>query len=486
MKKIVVIIFVCLMIFPLFFFGCSKENKQINSYDIVLNYDNLTQTAACHESVNYANLSENALSDICFHLYPKAFSENSKQTVVSNALKEKAYYDDNFYGNIEIQNVKIAQNDVEFNIDENDILQVLLSKTLYPDERVQIDIDFLLILPHINHRFGYGDNTVNFGNFYPIVCVYENGFGFKKDGYSSNGDPFYSDVANYHVTVNYDSKFLLASTGEQSTTNRGETKSTKVIANNVRDFCFVLSEKFSCVEKQVGETKVKYFYYDDEDAEKSLQISCDALKTFNDMFGKYPYKQLCIVKSNFVHGGMEYPNLVMISDDISNHLDYEYVIVHEIGHQWWYGVVGNDEFDEGWVDESLTEYSTLLFFEQNRQYGLNYSDMINNANSAYKQFLGVYTKIYDNFDTSMNRKLNEFKTEPEYVNLVYTKGVLMYDTIRQMVGEKKFLKCLQKYFEKYKFKNVTGDELIEVFEKYANNDVGNIFRVWLNGDVVII
>ena len=99
---------------------------------------------------------------------------------------------------------------------------------------------------------------------------------------------------------------------------------------------------------------VKYVgYFSDENINDCLDISKEAVAYFNDTFGKYPYKTLTISKTPFMFGGMEYPGLVFISDSIEDEIEYKKVIVHEIAHQWWYSVVGNDESKEAWLDESL-------------------------------------------------------------------------------------------------------------------------------------
>ena len=144
----------------------------------------------------------------------------------------------------------------------------------------------------------------------------------------------------------------------------------------MRDFAAVLSKKFEVKKEKVGATEVAYYYYDDEQADASFNTAVKALKTFNEMIGKYPYKTLSVVKTNFVHGGMEYPNLVYISENLNNYEDYTNVIVHEIAHQWWYGVVGNNAYANGWMDEGLTEYTTALFYEFNKEYNIKKDDVI--------------------------------------------------------------------------------------------------------------
>lgn len=177
-------------------------------------------------------------------------------------------------------------------------MTVVLPSEIYPDENVKICLDYTITLANINHRLGYGENTINFGNFYPIVCVYENGFVENK--FVSNGDPFYSDIANYNVQITYNEKYTMASSGDviDEKIENGR-KTTSVKGEKLRDFCFVLSEKFQKTSNTVDGVTVNYYYYDDENYEDNLTLSCQVLQEFSNMFGEYPYKTLNVVKTSF-------------------------------------------------------------------------------------------------------------------------------------------------------------------------------------------
>jgi len=286
--------------------------------------------------------------------------------------------------------------------------------------------------------------------------------------------------------LDYAKSFSLATSGEVLEQKDCEERTVSTIsANNVRDFCFVLSERFDKVCQMVDEVEVQYFgYKGDEDLDKNLSVAVNALQTFNEMFGVYPYKTLSIVKANFLHGGMEYPNLVLISDNLENE-DYEYVIVHEIAHQWWYGVVGNDQYNHAWLDEGLAEYSTLLFFKYNSQYGQDFNQMIKNAEKSFKLYADVFMKVNGKVDGQMDKAVCEYATEPEYVQCTYTKGALLMDSIRKSVGEKKFIKALQQFYEKYQFQNVTPEDFIAIFNKTSKTDLEGLIKSWLYDKVVL-
>ena len=492
MKKIwkvgMVLVF-CMM----FVFGCgnanmdiSKQSKKLNTYTMELTYSP-DHTLSGNETLNYTNRTDTTLNNLCFHLYPKAFSEGAVNKPVS-ALNEKSAYPNNFSaGDIVINAVKVNGTDAnfEFNGVDNNILKVYLGFDLEPMDSVKVSIDFLVQVPNCNHRFGYGNNTVNLANFYPIVAVFENGE-FILDPYNSNGDPFYSDMANYEVKITVPSNFVLASTGEQSSVVNTEDSSTyNLKAKTVRDFAIVLSEKFEQISDTIDGTKVTYYYYDDEAAQTNLQTGLDAVATFNKLFGKYPYSTLAICKTNFVHGGMEYPNLVYISDEVTG-ADYKNVIVHEVAHQWWYGVIGSNAFRHAWLDEGLTEYSTALFYEENPDYGVNYDELIKNTNNSYATFVDLYSEVLGDLDTSMNRHVDQYNTEPEYVYMTYVKGMLLFDNLRQVIGRNNFLSGLKLYYETNAFNNVTPDHFVAAMEKASKRELKSFVNAWVEGKVLIV
>ncbi len=471
-------------------FSCSFESeKKLSNYELNLTFDDETMTLDGEETIEYINNSDNMFTNLYFHLYPNAFREEAKNAIVSQLDRDDAYPNGESYGEISINKVYNENENLDYVIEGEDenILNISLKEELYPDETVVIKIDFSVTLANINHRLGYGENTINFGNFYPIACVYENGKGFSQDLYHSNGDPFYSDCANYDVSITYPSSYKLASSGViKKTSQDGDNICSEISETKIRDFCFVLSDKFEVVSTKIDGIEVNYYgYINDDNLQSCLEISAKAISTFNDMFGEYPYQQISVVKSNFVQGGMEYPNIVLISDKYSLQNDYNYVIVHEIAHQWWYGVVGNDEYNHAWQDEGLTEYSTLLFFRENSDYGIDFDSCINNTLASYKLFEKIYLQVTGEVDDRMDRALNEFNTEPEYVQCTYNKGVLLFNTIEETIGENKFIKALKNYYKSFKFENASPADMIDCFNKASGYDIENLFYSWIEGKVVI-
>lgn len=485
---IMVVVSVCCV-----FGGCKnnslhKVSQNLTNYTLNLSFDDETKTLSGSQEVDYINSTDVTLNEVKFHLYPNAFSASAQTKPVSSAYKTKAYPNGENYGGIEVTKVQVEGKTQQVNIGapDQEVLTVSLAEELFPEESVKIFLEYKVLLPNCLHRFGYGDNTYNFGNFYPIACVYENGE-FKTDAYGSNGDPFYSDMANYDVTINCESDFTVATSGEQTHNSTSETarRTIKATAKAVRDFAFVMSKKFEVISAKAGKTTVFYYYYDDQNAKENLQAGVDSINTFSELFGQYPYSTYSVVKTNFIHGGMEYPNLVYISDSVDSLTEYKNVIIHETAHQWWYNLVGSNACEYAWLDEGLTEYSTLMFYMKNQNYKVNVKESLNNSLSSYLLFSEICTSVYGKFDSSMTRNVNTFRGDMEYVYVTYVKGVLFFDNLSELVGQKNFIKALKLYFKENCYKNATPNNMISAFEKVCKRELKSYFDSWTQGKVVL-
>ena len=465
-----------------------EKKDDITIYVQNLNLDTTNMVLEGKEEISFFNYTSNVLNEIHLHLYPNAFRKGAKAKVVSLSNYDKAYPNGVSYGKIDIESVSTKNNRAN-NIDanyldyivagEDENILIIKIPELYPDERFNFEIGFSVNIPRINHRFGYGENTINLGNYYPIICVYENN-SFIEDLYDSNGDPFYSKIANYEINITYDKELTMASSGCCNTSLDGDKKISTVLAKNVRDFAMVFSSKCSLLQQQFDGVNIGYFYYGDTRPNDTMQTICKVLET-NKKYGKYPYQNLNVVEANFVHGGMEYPNLVLISDELVDYETYINVVIHEVCHQWWYGVVGNDEYSYGFLDEGLTDYTTARFYDYYPEYGISSKEIFFNALKSYANFVKIYGDVRDDFSTNMQRKLCDFETENEYVYISYVKGMLLFASLQDMLGIKKIDKCLKYYYDCNKYKEATPNDLIMAFNLASGRDFTSYFYSWFNG-----
>lgn len=463
--------------------GCDKgKSIDRHRYEITAEYSDGVITAS--ETVYYYNNTESEIAELKFNLYANAFRKDAKYTPVTAEQRPLCYYDGVDYGYISILGVYVSDEEVGFEItgrDEN-VLKVPLEVSVYPLETVQVTVNFKVKLAKVMARTGICEKTVNIANWYPVLCVYDNGF--VEYEYYSTGDPFYSECSDYSVSLTIDDTFLVASSGVTVSSKRGDNKITyNFEASNVRDFAMVLSKEFDHITVTDGGVEVNYYFYKDSLPEKTVKTAVLAIKTFSKLFGKYPYAKLDVAETRIFAGGMEYPCLAMISDDLNDE-EREEVVIHETAHQWWYAAVGNDEVSYAFLDEGLTEYSVILFYENNPEYGKTRTEFIKTAMKSYTTYCSVYEKLFGEKNTSMMRKLYEFSSDYEYVNIAYMKGALMFDFLRQSVGDVAFYKGLKKYYSDYSFKNATPYDLAGVYEKSGCKTNG-FFESWFSDKVVL-
>jgi len=348
---------------------------------------------------------------------------------------------------------------------------------------VTLDICFLTKLAKVNHRTGVTKKTVNLGNFFPILCGYTNG-AFYECVYYSDGDPFFSECADFSVTLTVPKEYVVASTGKTEKEKTLESKKEYTMsATNVRDFAVVLSDCFEIVESKVKGVEIKYYYYNDEQPAAHLAAAQEALLHYSSTFGEYPYETYSVVQTGFCYGGMEYPALVMISDALSEE-NCVYTIVHETAHQWWYAAVGSNQVENAWQDEGLSEYSTALFFEKHPSYGFTREQIIASDLAEYRSYYNVYSQVFGEANTSMTRSLKDYLSEYEYRCIAYDKGAVMFDMLRTSIGDKKFFSGLKHYYSEQKFRTASPESLIGCFEK-SGVDVAGFFDSFLNGKAVL-
>ena len=484
MKKIISIIciFCCLASISIYT-GCVKDENKISEYkiDVVLEGNRIKGL----EEFTYYNETECAISQLKFNLYANAFRKGAKYSPIGEQYISSAYKNGISYGDIQITSVTNGKENLNYSVsgeDEN-VLVVDLMAEIFPSEKTTVVIEYVITLANVIARTGINETTINLANFYPILCAYTKD-GFYECVYYSSGDPYYSDCANYNVSFTCDNKYTVATSGVEIKSKEYSNLIKRTYQlKNARSFAIVVSENFEVITSKIDDITINYYFTYDQTPQKSMECIVDSLNTYREKFGEYLYSQYSVVQTEFMQGGMEFPALVMISDDLeySAHLE---VIAHETAHQWWQTAVGNNEIEQPFLDEGLVEYSVVIFYETNPKYGLTRENIIKSCENTYKTFCSVSDYIYGKTDTTMNRALNEYKSEYEYVNVAYVKGCLMFEHLRNFIKDKDFFDCLQAYYRKYSYKNATVDDLISVFEKKSGDLIGFI-QSFIEGKVII-
>lgn len=472
----------CLAAMPVFV-GCGNRSGKVSEYEIECEL--IGDELFGKEKFTYYNSAETAIEELKFNLYGNAFRKGAKYSPVNGQYDGRAYYAGKSYGEMKIKSVSSAGQKLGYEIcgkDEN-ILSVKLSSPVYPEEKTAVEIEFSLKLAKVIARTGINKKTINLANFYPILCGREES-GFFECEYYSIGDPFFAEVADYKVTLCAEEKYTVAASGKITESKHADGKTTSVYKlDSARSFAFVLSENFESVTAKAGNAEVNYYFYKDDAPEETLKTAVRAINLFSEKFGEYIYPVYSVVQTEFVQGGMEFSALTFISDALEEKA-YREVVVHETAHQWWQTAVGNNEVKYGFLDEGLTEYSVIVFYENFAEYGYTRENLVLSAETTYKTFCSVYDKLFGGVNTAMLRSLADFSGEYEYVNAAYIEPVLMYDLVRKTVGDERFFTALENYYEKYKFRVAKPYDVAGEFERvYAGSD--GIFKSFYEGKAVI-
>lgn len=462
--------------------SCQKETKVYIRYEITAEYSPENKTLAGVEKVTFENGGDNEISVLKFQLYPNAYRENALYKPVSTAYRDSAYYAGESYGEMVISSVNGSKG-WEVSGEDKNILCVYLLEPLYPEDKVVIDIAFMTKLANVNHRTGVTASTVNLGNAFPILCGVVDG-GFYECVYYADGDPFFSDCAEYKLNLTLPKEYVLASTGERMEERTLESKKAYTVsAMNARDFAMVLSTKYRLLCAESGGKRIEYYYYADKNAAETLSAVTESFAYFERTFGGYPYPVYTVAETDLYCGGMEYPCLSMLSSSLQGEARIR-AAVHETAHQWWNVAVGSNSLENAWQDEGIAEYSAIAFFENYEKYGVKREDAVTDALREYRSYYDVYGSVLGRMDTRMTRHLKEFISEYEYRCLSYDKAVVMLDTLRKSVGDKKFFGALKKYYAENIFRNATVADFVGSFER-VGLDVHGYFDGFLNGKVIL-
>jgi len=452
-------------------------------YKIDVDFDPEAKKIVAQQELTITNNNATEFKELYFHLYPNAY-KNPDEVPFTEEYMSLAYPAGFAPGYINLKKVVAGTREADYKI-EDTILEVNLDEVLKPNQKITLKFEFEVQIPPSIANFGYGDNTYNIANWYPILAVYDEE-GWHKDPYYSIGDPFYSQVGLYEVNIKTPKEYTVAASGSL---NQKREENGKVVwsfsTGLVRDFAWLASEKFETKASNVGNTKVTSYYIKgtEEYGQKALEYGKNAISFFNKYFGEYPYKDYSIVAANYIFSGMEYPNLVIISDEYYGpgiNLEYlEYTVVHETAHQWWYGLVGNNQIEEAWLDEALTEYSTQLYYEY--YYGKEISQDI------YEKFT---LNPYRYFESSITlgpilRHLSDFPSWDDYSATVYNRGAIMFKDLEARMGKPKLQEALKLYYKQNIYRNATGKDLIKALNEVTGTDWTDYVYDWLRATEIL-
>lgn len=370
------------------------------------------------------------------------------------------------------------------------ILKISLPVALPPGGQIELTLAFQGIIPldfgGESAPAGYGiynlsDGVLTLSGWYPILAVYD-AQGWNLDPVSELGDSVYSDTAFYTVRICAPQDLAVAATGVQTAQQlQDELACQDFESGATRDFFIAASRKFTLLSREVDGVTINSYYLPGHEtaAQLALDVSADSLQVYNQKFGAYPYPELDVIDAPMRNAlGVEYPGIILVASslyEMPEQPDFTVATAHEVAHQWWYGVVGNDVFDEPWLDEGLTTYSSSLYYEFAQSPG------------AAQGLLDYWRQRYERQrqeigDERVTASLGYFESldNPRfYGGIVYIKAALFFDALRQKIGDRAFFAALQAYYQAKKYDIATAQDLLSAFETASGAPLDDFYQQWL-------
>ncbi|SDM69773.1 Peptidase family M1 [Fictibacillus solisalsi] len=419
--------------------GPSKPSYKMNVF-----YDSKKHQISGTLTVKLKNNLKKNLNELYFNVWGNAedFAENG--------------------GGTDVSNVKVNGKQAVYNVDGTALH--IPTVNIKKGATASVSMNFTVSVPHQQDRFGWFKNTVSLGNWFPILAVYDKE-GWNVDPYFNAGESFYSLTGDYDVTLTTDKKQVIAATGEEIGKPRtaGNLAIHRYKAHNVRDFALEMDPTYKVKKGMVNNVKINVYYTAEQAAyaDSMLASGLKSIDLFSDHFGTYPWPELDIVGMEGWFGGMEYPQLVMIS--IAGTRSQEWVksvTAHEIGHQWFYGIIGDNEYDEPWLDESFATFAAALHDNE-----LNQLTTPPVANKEFHLSSPVST-----FTAYGDEGVNA------YYQMIYGYGSRTLNDLRVKLGDKVFYSAMKAYFKEKKFGVTTTKDFIRIMERESGKDLGDFFK----------
>ncbi|MFD2368621.1 M1 family metallopeptidase [Brevibacillus sp. GCM10020057] len=415
-----------------------------------------------------------------FHVYPNVFQAKSD---LRGANWEHILGKQREPGGVHISEVRVDGQSVPVRLmgSEDTLLQVPLTGKM-AGQLAEVQMRFALQVPYNNGRLSYNDHAMWLGNWLPILAVKDKD-GWRLDPYTAVGDPFYSEMANYHLRVQLEDGYQLASSGIESVAAVTQTRPKRqtiyeIDAWNVRDFALVImDDSYRQQTGTVGDVVVRTWSQEGDDpaaASRLHQAAMQSLQYYGRQFGRYPYKEYDVVKTGGFFGGMEYPSIVFIQDECFSRSDAvaEAIVAHETAHQWFYGLVGNDEVREAWLDESLTDYAAMAYLHSvDPERAKSYINLrLGQAEAA---------QVYAGRGLAVWQSLDQFPNWKSYAELVYGRGAAMWWTLREAWGSERLHDLLRKYVQENQYSQANGQDVLALLSQAARADATPFLDYWL-------
>lgn len=508
MRKSLLFILLSIFLLPATYCQSNYWQQKVN-YTIDVSLNDKDNTLDGFEKIEYINNSPDTLKFIWFHLWPNAYKND--KTAFSDQLLEngitKFYFSDKEQKGY-INRLDFKVNGITATVEDHpqhiDIVKIILPAPLSPGQKTIITTSFHEKLPFNYSRGGYDGQSYQITQWYPKPAVYDSK-GWHPMPYLDQGE-FYSEFGSFDVTISIPKNYVVAATGELQNEEEKQWLQTKASFNwepvrlkekmkgggfstsvrffpessnqsktlefkqtNVHDFAWFADKRFivnhDTCHLASGKVIDVFTYYTPQEKEKwqyGIQFSKDAIHYYSDLVGEYPYNIVSVVQGPASFGGgMEYPTITIISPG-EQLKDLDNTIAHEIGHNWFYGILASNERDYPWMDEGINTFYDNKYSV--RKYG----------NLQQEDQIYFQTRAVQKIDQPISTTSEKF-SERNYNLVAYYKTAEWMRYLESQIGTEAFNKAMHDYYKTWQFKHPQPEDFKKVIAKSSGKDLDSIF-----------
>jgi len=440
-----------------------KDLVSASQYDIYYVIEDEMDLITGREEVIYTNNEDIPLDEIHFRLLPNVLGGEMKVSVVR--------VDSQLFEPVRELN--------------DSVIRVPLYQVLKPGEKVTVAIEFSLRVPtQIESNYGilaYYDGVLTLAHAFPMVAVYDDE-GWNEEIPPDQGDPTYHDASFFTVTLDAPDDMVLVGSGQVVKSEKnGSRQITMFALGPARDFYLAASKDYKVITQTVNGVTINSYYRGKENAgaKAALDFSVEALSRLGDRYTAYPYTQVDIVPTPTYALGIEYPGVIAITENlydldsnpygIPNQTMLESVIVHEIAHQWFYNMIGNDQLDEPWLDESLAQFVTWQYYQD--VYGFS------GGNGFKESLLGRWQRV-EMANIPIGQPVSNYK-DSEYSAIVYGRGAFFFDELQVLMGKETFDEFMLNYVQSHTWSIANAESLKTLAEEHCQCNLDGLYNNWV-------
>lgn len=424
--------------------------------------DNLYEITGTEE-VRYTNTEDVELNEVQFRLFPNILG-----------------------GEMTISNLTFDGNPVTPEYDlQNSLMIVRLPAPLEIGQSIVFKMDYSVTVPQsLQLNYGvlaYADDVLALAHAYPVIAVYDDE-GWNAEIPPQSGDVAFQDVAFYIVRIHAPTDVMLVTSGRTiSLDEDGQTQTMTVANGPARDFYLAASPNYEEYTQTFGEVTIRVYApagYNDG-AAFAIDVAAKSIEVFSQRYAPYPYTELDIVSTPTLALGIEYPGAIAITsrifyinreiNDTPVSVYLESTVAHEVGHQWFYALVGDDQLDDPWLDESLTQFITLQYYID--RYG-------DGPAEGFKSSLEDRWSRVGNAKIPIGMPVANYQGA-EYSAIVYGRGPLFFVALRDEMGSDAFDSFIKEYTESLSWGIATPEYLQSLAETHCACDLDTIFNEWV-------